>query len=76
MVAVQHCGHVESQSGRHSVGRILQAVWTLLTQQRGYYRSLHELSRFDARLLRDIGLEPGRTQPTICEHSRARTTLA
>ncbi|WP_376775435.1 DUF1127 domain-containing protein [Rhizobium laguerreae] len=30
----------------------------LLKHQRRYRRSLSELSRFDSRLLRDIGLEP------------------
>ncbi|WP_192730804.1 DUF1127 domain-containing protein [Rhizobium viscosum] len=38
--------------------RALQAVWILLKQQRRYRRSLNELSRFDSRQLRDIGLEP------------------
>ncbi|GAA3107476.1 hypothetical protein GCM10010520_60150 [Rhizobium viscosum] len=58
MVAAKHSEQVELQSPHFSVMRALQAVWILLKQQRRYRRSLNELSRFDSRQLRDIGLEP------------------
>ncbi|MBY3227505.1 DUF1127 domain-containing protein [Rhizobium laguerreae] len=58
MAATKHSEHVELQSPHLSVVGTLQAVWMLLKHQRRYRRSLSELSRFDSRLLRDIGLEP------------------
>jgi len=61
MAAIEHSEHVELQSQHLSVVgvvRTLQAVWMLLKHQRRYRRSRNELSRFDSRLLRDIGLEP------------------
>ncbi|MBY3345547.1 DUF1127 domain-containing protein [Rhizobium laguerreae] len=58
MAATKHSEHVELKSPHLSVVGTLQAVWMLLKHQRRYRRSLSELSRFDSRLLRDIGLEP------------------
>lgn len=58
MAATKHSEQVELQSPLLSVVRTLQAVRMLLKQQRRYRRSFSELSRFDSRLLRDIGLEP------------------
>lgn len=56
MAAIEHSEQVEIQSP-HRIGvRALQAVWMLLKRQRRYRRSLSQLSRFDSRLLRDIGL--------------------
>jgi uncharacterized protein YjiS (DUF1127 family) len=56
MAAIEHSEQVEIQSP-HLIGvRALQAVWMLLKHQRRYRRSLSQLSRFDSRLLRDIGL--------------------
>ncbi|WP_046119618.1 DUF1127 domain-containing protein [Ensifer aridi] len=59
MAAIEHSKQVELQSPHLIVVRTLQAVWMLLKHQRRYRRSLSELSRFDSRLLRDIGLEHG-----------------
>ncbi|WP_026623222.1 YjiS (DUF1127 family protein) [Ensifer sp. WSM1721] len=59
MAAIEHSKQVELQSPHLIVVRTLQAVWMLLKHQRRYRRSLSELSRFDSRLLRDIGLENG-----------------
>lgn len=56
MVSIEHSEQVQLQSQHLSVVRTLQAVWVLLKHQRRYRRSLSKLSRFDARLLRDVGL--------------------
>ncbi|MBB4194205.1 uncharacterized protein YjiS (DUF1127 family) [Rhizobium aethiopicum] len=58
MAATMYSEQVELQSPRFSAVRTLQAVWMLLKHQRRYRRSLSELSRFNSRLLRDIGLAP------------------
>lgn len=58
MAATNHSEQVELQSPHLGIMRTLQAVWMLLKHQRRYRRSLNALSRFDSRLLRDIGLEP------------------
>ncbi|MBY4607157.1 DUF1127 domain-containing protein [Rhizobium sp. 9T] len=56
MAATKHSEQVELQLLHLSVVGTLQAVWMLLKHQRKYRRSLSEFSRFDSRLLRDIGL--------------------
>ncbi|MBB3355752.1 uncharacterized protein YjiS (DUF1127 family) [Rhizobium sp. BK049] len=58
MAATMYSEQVELQSPRFSAVRTLQAVWMLLKHQRRYRRSVSELSRFNSRLLRDIGLAP------------------
>ncbi|WP_183838570.1 DUF1127 domain-containing protein [Rhizobium etli] len=60
MAAIKHFEQVELQLLHLCVVRTLHAVWMLLKHQRNYRRSLSELSRFDSRLLRDIGLQPAR----------------
>lgn len=58
MAATMYSEQVELQSPRFSAVRTLQAVWMLLKHQRRYRRSVSELSRFNSRLLHDIGLAP------------------
>lgn len=58
MAVTKHSEQVQLQLLHLSVVGTLQAVCMLLKHQRKYRRSLSELSRFDTRLLRDIGLEP------------------
>ena len=60
MAASKHSEQVELRLLHPSVVGTFQAVLMLLKHQRKYRRSLSELSRFDSRLLRDIGLEPTR----------------
>ncbi|NKE87755.1 DUF1127 domain-containing protein [Rhizobium phaseoli] len=57
MAATKH-SEAELQLLHLSIVGTLQAVRMLLKHQRRCRRSLSELSRFDSRLLRDIGLEP------------------
>ena len=58
MVATKHFEQVERLPPHLSIVRTVQAVWLLLKRQPRYRQSVNELSRFDSRLLRDIGLEP------------------
>ncbi len=74
MVATIHSEQVE-QSPHFSVVRTLQAVWMLLKHQRRYRRSLSELSRFNSRLLRDIGLAPPESPLERSENDLSTQTI-